>query len=224
LFKLSDTDYFAKLETFSPNIFIKENPEYLLSHSNAINIAKHIHQIYKDQSIYLKPEPKAFLEKTLEPGGINPDAFFIISDLLITKSENPIETACKYVKKAMDNAETAKNKKKFIKARQWDEITAYCEQRVCNLLDITAEIIPQNYGVTGTVFTDFGPKHHVTDVDGEPARINVVDDISVHEENGKHHLIITVAAARHGLDEDAVIQVSDVEGMKGINECISLRP
>jgi ubiquitin-activating enzyme E1 len=81
-----------------------------------------------------------------------------------------------------------------------------------------------NYGVTGTVFADFGPKHQVTDLDGEPARINVIDDISVHhEENGKAFLIITVAAARHGLDEDAVIQVSDVEGMKGINEAGPLK-
>eukprot|EP01123_Difflugia_compressa_P008744 TRINITY_DN268_c0_g1_i2.p1 TRINITY_DN268_c0_g1~~TRINITY_DN268_c0_g1_i2.p1 ORF type:complete len:1096 (+),score=241.98 TRINITY_DN268_c0_g1_i2:155-3442(+) len=74
-------------------------------------------------------------------------------------------------------------------------------------------------GVVATIFTDFGPEHAVNDPDGEPTRTNVIDDISVlKEEDGKPYLVVTVTAARHGLDEDTLIAISDVEGITELNK------
>jgi hypothetical protein len=55
-------------------------------------------------------------------------------------------------------------------------------------------------GVTATFFSDFGPKHAVTDANGEPPISNPVDSIEVVEgENGEHHLVITVTRTKHDL-------------------------
>jgi len=179
--------YFAEICLMNtPNFVAKPEPEpngklaiksmKLLANSNAINIAKHIHNIFKDISIALEPEPRAKLEKALglrehdsehppdaaqedtappnaaQEDTAHPDAFFTISDLLVLKSENPIATACDYVALAKKNAEMARDNNKFLKARQWDELTEQCEQRVLKLLDITAELVPQDYGDIGTVW------------------------------------------------------------------------
>lgn len=50
------------------------------------------------------------------------------------------------------------------------------------------------------MFSDFGHSHTVSDVDGEPTRMNVVEHIS---EEG----IVTISGDRHRLDDDDYVKV-----------------
>lgn len=55
-------------------------------------------------------------------------------------------------------------------------------------------------GVTATFFSDFGDAHEITDSNGEPPISNPVENIEVvEEENGSHHLVITVTRTKHDL-------------------------
>eukprot|EP00474_Spongospora_subterranea_P009835 CRZ10293.1 hypothetical protein [Spongospora subterranea] len=64
------------------------------------------------------------------------------------------------------------------------------------------------YGWTGgavsSIFSDFGPSHIVTDPDGEPSRINVVQHIS---KTG----VVTVVGNRHRLDDGDHVKFDELE-------------
>jgi len=80
-------------------------------------------------------------------------------------------------------------------------------------------ILAVTNGVTATVFTDFGPQHKITDQSGENARVNSVDNLQIHkDENGTPYLLITVTGGKHGLEEDALVTLSEFEGLPEINE------
>eukprot|EP01084_Bolivina_argentea_P205255 350681_1 len=68
-------------------------------------------------------------------------------------------------------------------------------------------ILAVTHGITSHFFSDFGASHIVNDLDGEPARVLVIDDLS---EDG----IITVAAKRHGFDDGDMILLEEIEGLK----------
>eukprot|EP01084_Bolivina_argentea_P205252 350677_1 len=68
-------------------------------------------------------------------------------------------------------------------------------------------ILAVTHGITGHLFSDFGESHIVTDLDGEPARVLVIDDIS---DDG----VVTVAAKRHGFDDGDMILLEEIEGLK----------
>eukprot|EP01121_Diplochlamys_sp_Union-15-3_P012215 TRINITY_DN3632_c0_g1_i4.p1 TRINITY_DN3632_c0_g1~~TRINITY_DN3632_c0_g1_i4.p1 ORF type:complete len:712 (-),score=135.54 TRINITY_DN3632_c0_g1_i4:342-2477(-) len=70
-------------------------------------------------------------------------------------------------------------------------------------------------GVTATFFTDYGPTHTVTDPNGEPVRVNVVEHIEEVTEGDKSYLVFTVAADEHKLDEDSSIKIDEIHGAEG---------
>jgi ubiquitin-activating enzyme E1 len=72
-------------------------------------------------------------------------------------------------------------------------------------------IYATNLGVTSTIFSDFGPEHTVNDPNGEPTKINVVEDVTA---DG----IVTVSGDRHGLDDGDFVTFEEVEGMIELNE------
>jgi ubiquitin-activating enzyme E1 len=57
-------------------------------------------------------------------------------------------------------------------------------------------------GVTACVFGDFGDTHRITDVDGEPLRVNVIESI---QRTVNDEFIVEVVAEQHGLDDDTPI-------------------
>jgi len=71
-------------------------------------------------------------------------------------------------------------------------------------------ICASNLGVTSSIFTDFGPLHRITDPNGEPTKVNVVESIS---ESG----LVTVASERHGLDDGDFVRFDEVLGMTELN-------
>jgi ubiquitin-activating enzyme E1 len=82
----------------------------------------------------------------------------------------------------------------------------------------TVYLLAVTNGVTATFFSDFGPSHEITDANGEPPISNPVDNIEVvEEENGSHHLVITVTRTKHDLDEDDWVTISDVSGTTELN-------
>ncbi|CEO94323.1 hypothetical protein PBRA_000108 [Plasmodiophora brassicae] len=60
-------------------------------------------------------------------------------------------------------------------------------------------------GVISSIFSDFGKAHTVTDIDGEPLRINVVQSIS---KTG----VVTVAGDRHRLDDGDYVKFEELQG------------
>jgi len=76
-----------------------------------------------------------------------------------------------------------------------------------------------NRGVTAFVFSDYGNHHEVTDPNGEPPKVNVIESIEKKQDDkGTHYLVITVGANKHGLDEDQEVEIEDVKGMDQINQ------
>eukprot|EP01129_Flabellula_baltica_P006183 TRINITY_DN2289_c0_g1_i2.p1 TRINITY_DN2289_c0_g1~~TRINITY_DN2289_c0_g1_i2.p1 ORF type:complete len:1093 (-),score=315.17 TRINITY_DN2289_c0_g1_i2:35-3289(-) len=73
-------------------------------------------------------------------------------------------------------------------------------------------------GVAGYIFADYGPVHVVTDSNGEPPKVNVIDDIQKREdENGNVYLEISIAGAKHGLDDGQLVEFSDINGTDELN-------
>jgi ubiquitin-activating enzyme E1 len=79
-------------------------------------------------------------------------------------------------------------------------------------------LLAMNNGVVGSVFTDYGPSHVVTDLDGEIARVNVIEEIEIKEDEKGPHLIVTVSSQKHGLDDDQEVEIEDVKGMEELNQ------
>jgi len=124
-----------------------------LSGHNAENVANHIYRMYSPMEMELLKSPRNKLLGVIKPKiskePINPYAFFTITDLLCIKAENPIADACEYVDVAAKQAENAYDKGKFLQARQWESQKKKCEDRVNNLLNITSEIPPSEFGKIG---------------------------------------------------------------------------
>eukprot|EP01084_Bolivina_argentea_P026382 49061_1 len=66
-------------------------------------------------------------------------------------------------------------------------------------------ILAVTHGITGHIFSDFGPLHVINDEDDEAVRTFVVEDI---DKDG----IVTVAERRHGLDDGDMILMEEIEG------------
>lgn len=66
----------------------------------------------------------------------------------------------------------------------------------------TIYLLAVTNGVTATFFSDFGSEHVITDANGEPPISNPVDNIEVVEDNGSHHLVITVTRTKHDLGKN----------------------
>jgi len=77
-------------------------------------------------------------------------------------------------------------------------------------------------GVTGTLFSDFGDAHEVTDIDGEAtdtfavAHLERVKKNPVFQvsgvEDGEEMVVVTIAGDAHGLDDGSLVQLDDFEG------------
>jgi len=67
-----------------------------------------------------------------------------------------------------------------------------------------------NNGLAGSIFCDFGPDHVVTDKDGEPNVMNVVESISA---DG----VVAVAAKNHNLTDGDLVKFEEVQGMTEVN-------
>jgi hypothetical protein len=63
-------------------------------------------------------------------------------------------------------------------------------------------------GVFASIFADFGPKHHVFDLDGVPEKQIVIEHIS-QADNG----VIEVDGERHLLSTGDVVRIEEVVGM-----------
>eukprot|EP01084_Bolivina_argentea_P026381 49058_1 len=72
-------------------------------------------------------------------------------------------------------------------------------------LNSSVFILAVTHGITGHIFSDFGPLHVINDEDGETHRSLVVDDI---DKDG----MVTVAEKRHGLDDGDMILMEEMEG------------
>ena len=84
-----------------------------------------------------------------------------------------------------------------------------------------AFILAWTSGVTCSLFSDFGPHHEITDATGEPTQMLAVSNIEVltnkphllkiaHVPDGATVVIVTVAQAEHGLDDNDVVVLDDM--------------
>lgn len=71
-------------------------------------------------------------------------------------------------------------------------------------------IYASNNGLASSIFCDFGPDHVVTDKNGEPNVMNVVDHISA---DG----VISVAAKNHNLTDGDIVKFEEVSGPAELN-------
>jgi len=77
-------------------------------------------------------------------------------------------------------------------------------------------------GVTASLFSDFGPKHVCTDIDGEPTETFAVSLLEVVEKTqyinssgmnvGDKMAVVTIASKRHGLDDGDLVEFDDLSG------------
>ena len=100
--------------------------------------------------------------------------------------------------------------------------TLYSINDTCRQNNI-AFILACNHGVSTSIFSDFGPRHEITDELGEPTRLLAMSNLEVLTEcpallkingvqSGDAVVIITIAQADHGLDDGNVVQFDDMRG------------
>jgi len=101
------------------------------------------------------------------------------------------------------------------KLKAWSDV---CHSHTTPILFIVA----QTHGLCCSIFADFGPAHVVTDKDGEPIRINVIEQVSpkTAEQPKQVELSFLTAAAKHEMEEGDFVRFSGVEGkgMELVNE------
>jgi ubiquitin-activating enzyme E1 len=85
-------------------------------------------------------------------------------------------------------------------------------------------VLACNHGVATSIFSDFGPRHEITDALGEPTRLLAVSNLEVLPTcpellkiqgvtPGKEPVVIvTIAQADHGLDDGDIVQLDDMRG------------
>jgi hypothetical protein len=91
----------------------------------------------------------------------------------------------------------------------------------CRENDI-AFVMAINTGVTVSMFSDFGIDHAITDTDGEPTTTMAMSALEVLQkppllkvsgvEDGEDVVVITVATAKHGLDDGDAVTFDDMSG------------
>jgi len=97
-------------------------------------------------------------------------------------------------------------------------------------------IMALNNGVTSSIFSDFGPRHEISDATGEPTQTLAVSNIEILVEkpkllevsgakDGEKVVIVTVAQSDHGLEDGDVVVLEDMrEGMEGLNgKCVTVK-
>lgn len=101
------------------------------------------------------------------------------------------------------------------------QVNEYCRSRGM------AFVLACNHGVTSSLFSDFGPRHEITDEFGEPSRLLAISNMEVLEESQvspllqiqglnrqssskRFVLIITVAQSDHGLDDGSIVTCDDL--------------
>lgn len=76
-------------------------------------------------------------------------------------------------------------------------------------------------GVTASIFSDFGPKHTITDKDGEPLDTKALKNIEVLEKpfcfkvggvKDGETIVVLTTDSNHGLDDGSVIELDDMNG------------
>uniref|UniRef100_A0A7S4NBG5 THIF-type NAD/FAD binding fold domain-containing protein n=1 Tax=Odontella aurita TaxID=265563 RepID=A0A7S4NBG5_9STRA len=91
-----------------------------------------------------------------------------------------------------------------------------------------AFILAINRGVTASLFSDFGPKHEITDANGEPVKMLAVSNVEVLPKpnilkidgvkEGEECVVVTVAQAEHGLDDGDHVSLDDMrDSMSSLN-------
>jgi len=83
-----------------------------------------------------------------------------------------------------------------------------------------AFVMAINTGVTASLFSDFGPAHAITDVDGEPVTTMAMSNLEIVKKtpllkvsgvnDGEDLVIITVATDNHGLDDGSIVSFDDM--------------
>lgn len=91
-------------------------------------------------------------------------------------------------------------------------VNKYCRKRKINF--IWADI----YGVYGRVINDFGDKFTINDVDGEDLKDCMIKNIT----NEKEGLVTVLDGTRHNFQDGDEIILSEVVGMNGKSELISI--
>lgn len=103
------------------------------------------------------------------------------------------------------------------------ELNEYCRDRGM------AFLLACNHGVTASIFSDFGPRHEITDELGEPTRLLAISNVEVVPEadlstllqiqgvdrsnptdKNRFIVIVTVAQSDHGLDDGSLIVFDDL--------------
>ena len=90
-------------------------------------------------------------------------------------------------------------------------------------------VLAATNGVTSSIFSDFGPRHEITDATGEPTQTLAVSNLEViaskpsllkvaGAEDGSAVVVATVAQAEHGLEDGDVVVLDD---MRGGMECLN---
>jgi len=94
------------------------------------------------------------------------------------------------------------------------QMNALCrQQNIVFLMALTT-------GVTASLFSDFGDKHICNDIDGEPTETFAISTMEVFEktedfkisgmEDGDTAVVVTIANARHGLDDADLVEFDDM--------------
>lgn len=96
----------------------------------------------------------------------------------------------------LDDSETSENLSKF---------NNFCRSQPSPIVFIVGFL----QGAAAGVFTDFGPKHHVFDGDGEPVKTIIIDSIL----EGQEHANVTIDGDRHLLSSGDHVRFEEVKGM-----------
>jgi ubiquitin-activating enzyme E1 len=79
-------------------------------------------------------------------------------------------------------------------------------------------VLAINNGCAASVFTDFGARHIVKDLDGEPVKTNVCEQIVKEVKDGKTEIVVHCAKENHGLSDDDWVRFEEVKGMSELND------
>eukprot|EP01129_Flabellula_baltica_P006184 TRINITY_DN2289_c0_g1_i3.p1 TRINITY_DN2289_c0_g1~~TRINITY_DN2289_c0_g1_i3.p1 ORF type:complete len:1109 (-),score=332.58 TRINITY_DN2289_c0_g1_i3:35-3334(-) len=93
---------------------------------------------------------------------------------------------------------------------QWNNICHNAPSPIQFLVAVTN-------GVAGYIFADYGPVHVVSDSNGDPPKINIINDIQKREDkHGNVYLEISVTGD-HRFDDGQLVKFSDVNGTDELN-------
>jgi len=100
--------------------------------------------------------------------------------------------------------------------------TLFRMNKLCRQQNI-AFLMALTTGVTASLFSDFGDKHICNDIDGEPTKTFAISSLEVFAkteefkisglEDGQDAVVVTIANARHGLDDGDLVEFDDMTGV-----------